>query len=100
MLVVVVAVDIGGNLNLAQVVNSGWYYIVSSIRADWPWSLSPGSLASNGYNGYVCCYDCCYCIQPQPCVTHELCCLGIDTRSGIAKRGWYVVHGTAQTHCM
>ncbi len=29
------------------------YYIISSIRPDWPWSLSPGGLASNGYNGHT-----------------------------------------------
>ncbi len=27
--------------------------IIGSIRPDWPWSLSPGSLASNGYNGHT-----------------------------------------------
>lgn len=41
-------VEIGGNLALAQVINSSLYYILSSIRSDWPWSLSPGGLASNG----------------------------------------------------
>lgn len=32
-----------------KVVNSSLYYILSSAREDWPWSLSPGSLSSNGY---------------------------------------------------
>ncbi|KYQ91148.1 acid trehalase-like protein 1 [Tieghemostelium lacteum] len=46
-------IEVGGNLDLAQVVNSSLYYIVSSVRDDWPWSLSPGSLSSNGYHGHV-----------------------------------------------
>ena len=39
-------------LRLQQVTNSSLYWILSSIRSDWPWGLSPGSLASNGYNGH------------------------------------------------
>jgi trehalose/maltose hydrolase-like predicted phosphorylase len=46
-------IEVGGNLALAQIINSSIYYTLSSIRADWPWSLSPGGLASNGYNGHV-----------------------------------------------
>jgi trehalose/maltose hydrolase-like predicted phosphorylase len=46
-------IELQGNLRLAQVVNSSLYYILSSAREDWPWSLSPGSLSSNGYNGHV-----------------------------------------------
>ena len=36
---------ISGNLALAQAVNASFYFVVSSIRDDWPWSLSPGTLA-------------------------------------------------------
>ncbi|GAM19795.1 hypothetical protein SAMD00019534_029700 [Acytostelium subglobosum LB1] len=46
-------IEVGGNLAMAQTVNSSLYYILSSINQDWPWSLSPGGLASNGYNGHV-----------------------------------------------
>ena len=45
-------ISIGGNLYLSQVVNTSQYWILSSIRSDWEWGLSPGSLASNGYNGH------------------------------------------------
>eukprot|EP01104_Vermistella_antarctica_P000973 TRINITY_DN11045_c0_g1_i1.p1 TRINITY_DN11045_c0_g1~~TRINITY_DN11045_c0_g1_i1.p1 ORF type:complete len:757 (+),score=166.06 TRINITY_DN11045_c0_g1_i1:169-2439(+) len=46
-------VEIGGNLHLAQAVNASYYYMLASVRDDWPWSLSPGGLASNGYNGHT-----------------------------------------------
>ncbi|KAF2072925.1 hypothetical protein CYY_005747 [Polysphondylium violaceum] len=46
-------IEIGGNLPLAQAVNSSMFYILQSIRSDWPHSLSPGGLASNGYHGHV-----------------------------------------------
>ncbi|EGC35268.1 hypothetical protein DICPUDRAFT_97948 [Dictyostelium purpureum] len=45
-------IEIGGNLPLAQIVNTSLYYILSSVRADWPFGLSPGSLSSNGYHGH------------------------------------------------
>ena len=46
------SIEVEGNPNLAQIVESSLYWIVMSTRADWPWSLSPGSLASNAYNGH------------------------------------------------
>lgn len=46
-------IDIGGNLDLAQVVNSSYYYMLSSLHENVPWSISPGALASNGYNGHM-----------------------------------------------
>jgi len=46
-------IEVGGKLGLAQVINSSIYYILSSVREDWPRSLSPGGLASNGYNGHT-----------------------------------------------
>ena len=36
------------NLKLVQTVVSSLYYLLSSVRADWPHSLSPGGLASQG----------------------------------------------------
>jgi trehalose/maltose hydrolase-like predicted phosphorylase len=46
-------IEILGNLGLAQAINASLYYLRSSIRLDWPWSLSPGGLATNGYNGHT-----------------------------------------------
>jgi trehalose/maltose hydrolase-like predicted phosphorylase len=46
-------IELSGDPYLAQVVNASFYYILSSVRADWPYALSPGGLASNGYNGHV-----------------------------------------------
>lgn len=46
-------IEIAGDLALAQAINSSYYYILSSIRDDWDYSLSPGSLSSNAYNGHV-----------------------------------------------
>lgn len=59
------------SLQLKQVTYSSLYYLLSSVRSDWPYSLrffvfwgffffpflkwmskSPGSLSSNGYNGH------------------------------------------------
>lgn len=46
-------IEVGGNLALAQVINSSYFYILSSINERVPWSISPGGLASNGYNGHM-----------------------------------------------
>lgn len=43
--------EIAGDLELAQAVNTSLYFLRSSVRADWPYGLSPGGLASNGYDG-------------------------------------------------
>jgi len=53
-------IEIGGRLELARAVNSSLYYLLSSIRPvqtnkDFPigaYSLSPGSLSTDGYNGH------------------------------------------------
>eukprot|EP01029_Cantina_marsupialis_P009033 TRINITY_DN2118_c0_g1_i2.p1 TRINITY_DN2118_c0_g1~~TRINITY_DN2118_c0_g1_i2.p1 ORF type:complete len:769 (+),score=208.04 TRINITY_DN2118_c0_g1_i2:90-2396(+) len=37
---------------LAQKTASSFYYILSSVRADWPYGLSPGGISSNAYNGH------------------------------------------------
>ena len=44
-------IEIIGDLDLAQSINASMYYILSSIRSDWPQGLSPGGLASDGYEG-------------------------------------------------
>eukprot|EP01102_Stenamoeba_stenopodia_P020574 TRINITY_DN8083_c0_g2_i2.p1 TRINITY_DN8083_c0_g2~~TRINITY_DN8083_c0_g2_i2.p1 ORF type:complete len:574 (+),score=131.27 TRINITY_DN8083_c0_g2_i2:205-1926(+) len=46
-------IEVEGNLALAQAINSSMGYILGSVRSDWPWSLSPGGLASNSYNGHT-----------------------------------------------
>eukprot|EP00041_Stephanoeca_diplocostata_P009558 m.148036 g.148036 ORF g.148036 m.148036 type:complete len:892 (+) comp17789_c0_seq1:131-2806(+) len=45
------AVD--GDFRLAQAINASLYVLRSSIRADWPYGLSPGGLTSDGYNGHT-----------------------------------------------
>lgn len=45
--------EITGRHDVALAVNSSLYYLLSSIRSDMPHSLSPGGLASNGYNGHT-----------------------------------------------
>lgn len=39
-------------MDVAQVVNTSLYTILSSVRLDRPFSLSPGSLATNAYEGH------------------------------------------------
>lgn len=39
-------VEIVGDLHLAQVINSSMYYLLSSVRDDWPQGLSPGGLGA------------------------------------------------------
>ena len=41
-------VEVGGNLGLAQAINSSMYFLLSSVRVDWPQGMSPGGLASDG----------------------------------------------------
>lgn len=45
--------EVDGDLDLARALNSSQYYILSSIRSDWEYSLSPGSLSSDAYHGHV-----------------------------------------------
>ena len=46
-------IEIDGDLALAQVVNSSLYFLLSAIREDWAYGLSPGGLASSAYFGHV-----------------------------------------------
>jgi len=62
-------IEISGDFRLSQVVNASQYYILNSVRQDWPYSLSPGSLASNGYNGHVF-WDCETWMYPALLLTH------------------------------
>mmetsp|Transcript_26333 Transcript_26333/g.70293 ORF Transcript_26333/g.70293 Transcript_26333/m.70293 type:complete len:403 (-) Transcript_26333:1293-2501(-) len=45
-------IEIAGRHDVAVAVNSSYYYLLSSVREDVPHGLSPGGLASNGYNGH------------------------------------------------
>ncbi|KAK9823243.1 hypothetical protein WJX72_001319 [[Myrmecia] bisecta] len=47
------SVEVEGDVDLAQKVRSSWYYLLSSIRAEVPHSLSPGGLATDGFGGHV-----------------------------------------------
>ena len=46
-------IEVGGDLSLAQSVNASLYFLLSAIREDWPFGLSPGGLASSDYHGHV-----------------------------------------------
>jgi trehalose/maltose hydrolase-like predicted phosphorylase len=46
-------IEIGGDLALAQSTNSSLYFLLSAIREDWVFGLSPGGLASSAYYGHV-----------------------------------------------
>ncbi len=45
-------VELAGNASFAASVNASLYDIVSSLRADWNWSSSPGGLGTGGYCGH------------------------------------------------
>ena len=47
-------IEVEGNDTLASAVNASLYFILSSIREDWKYGLSPGGLASGGYHGHTC----------------------------------------------
>jgi trehalose/maltose hydrolase-like predicted phosphorylase len=44
---------VGPNNELKKNLYTSMYYILSSIRDDWNFSLSPGSISTNTYNGHV-----------------------------------------------
>eukprot|EP00931_Biecheleriopsis_adriatica_P047869 TRINITY_DN27628_c0_g1_i1.p1 TRINITY_DN27628_c0_g1~~TRINITY_DN27628_c0_g1_i1.p1 ORF type:complete len:845 (+),score=131.45 TRINITY_DN27628_c0_g1_i1:54-2588(+) len=46
-------VSVTGRPDVEQAIKSSTYYILSSVREDRPYSLSPGGLASNAYNGHT-----------------------------------------------
>jgi hypothetical protein len=45
--------EVAGRPDVAAAVNASLYYLLSSVRPDTTHSLSPGGLASNGYNGHT-----------------------------------------------
>ena len=55
-------IEIEGNTTIAASVNSSLYYILSAVRADWPYGLSPGGLARDDYEGHSF-WDC----EASPC---------------------------------
>lgn len=46
-------VEVEGDPELAAAIDGALYNILSSTRADFPYGLSPGGLASDGYHGHV-----------------------------------------------
>lgn len=42
-----------GNLTVALALNSSLYYLLSSVRQDWPYGISPGGIPVDAYNGHV-----------------------------------------------
>ena len=46
-------VEVEGDPELAAAIDGSLYSILSSARADFPYGLSPGGLASDGYHGHV-----------------------------------------------
>lgn len=45
--------EVEGRPDVARAINASLYYILSSVRADTPFSLSPGGLPSNAYLGHA-----------------------------------------------
>lgn len=46
-------IEVEGNLTLAQAISGSLYYTLSSLRPSWVFGLSPGGLATDGYDGHV-----------------------------------------------
>jgi hypothetical protein len=46
-------IEVEGNHTLAAQVNASLYYLLSSVRGDWPWGVSEGGIGSNSYNGHI-----------------------------------------------
>ena len=46
-------IEVTGNDTIAAAINSSLYYILSSVAAESEWSVSPGGLVKNSYNGHV-----------------------------------------------
>ncbi len=45
--------ELKGNTTFAASVNSSLFYLLSSVRADWPYGMSPGGLARDDYQGHT-----------------------------------------------
>ena len=64
-------VEVRGRIDVARAINSSLYFLLSSLRADVAHSVSPGGLASNGYNGHTF-WDCetwmCVCVCMRGCI--------------------------------
>lgn len=45
--------EVAGRPDVARAVNASLYFLFSSLRSDTAHSISPGGLASNGYNGHA-----------------------------------------------
>jgi trehalose/maltose hydrolase-like predicted phosphorylase len=45
-------IEVEGNATIAAAVNASLFAIVASLRADWPYGVSPGGLTHNAYCGH------------------------------------------------
>ena len=45
-------ITVPGNVTIAATVNSSLYYILSAVRDDWPYGISPGGLSRDDYEGH------------------------------------------------
>eukprot|EP01084_Bolivina_argentea_P215464 365807_1 len=46
-------IDIIDNISMASNIYTSIYYLISSIRNDWCFGITPGSIAANGYHGRI-----------------------------------------------
>lgn len=46
-------IHVEGDKELNNNIQTSIYYILSSVRSDWEYSLSPGSISTNTYNGHI-----------------------------------------------
>ena len=46
-------IEVRGDPRLQQMVRASMFYLLTSVRATSPWSISPAGLSSAGYNGHV-----------------------------------------------
>jgi galactosylceramidase len=45
-------IEISGNSTIAKTINASLYYMLSSVREDWPYGMSPGGLSRDDYQGH------------------------------------------------
>ena len=46
-------IEVTGNMTVALQINASLSALLSSVRDDWPWSVSEGGIGSNSYDGHV-----------------------------------------------
>lgn len=56
-------IEMTGNPQFSARINSSLYYLLCSVREDWPKGISEGGIGSEAYRGELCC-----CCQAQQCI--------------------------------